>query len=315
MNNNQSPRVCAVVVTFNRKVLLQRTLNALNKQTRMLDGVVLIDNASTDGTDELLQEQGYLQQENLQYILLDENTGGAGGFYQGVKLAFEQGYDWLWLMDDDGYPTETCLESLLQYKDEFDFFGPLVLDEHKTGKLSFPLRVSKSKILRSVEDVTNYVCDDKLQDVLAPFNGVMIKSNLIQKIGFPKAEFFIWGDEINYWLRANQENAHIATLTHIKFYHPTAPNLGTPMFFGNMQFNDTDSKIKLYCLCRNNTYNLRKFNSKTHALLFFFKVLWFYSVTKPSMSKLRFCLPPLWHGWKGDFSHHRQYIGQNFNFW
>lgn len=307
-------KVCAVIVTFNRKILLMRTLTALYAQTRPIDTILIIDNASSDGTPELLVEQGFLAKDNLIYQRLDNNTGGAGGFYTGVKHAYEMGYDWLWLMDDDGYPTPTCLEKLLAYRTDFDFYGPLVLSDDDKTALSFPITLPASnKIIRTKQQIPTANSNAILSDVLIPFNGVLLDSNLVKKIGFPESMFFIWGDDIEYTKRARQAGARIATLSDIEFYHPTAPDLGTPMFFGKMQFNNTDSKIKLYCLCRNNTFNLKKYHSPLHALMFMLKTLWFYSFTKPSWQKLKFCTTALWHGWQADFTHHHAYIGKNFD--
>lgn len=130
-NNNET--VCAVVVTYNRKKLFLECLEALRKQTRPIQGIYLIDNASTDGTPELLLKEGYIKElppENLTgpwekkfeiknlsdgqfikfyYVRMYKNTGGAGGFYEGVKRAYEKGYDWLWLMDDDAESKEDAL--------------------------------------------------------------------------------------------------------------------------------------------------------------------------------------------------------------
>lgn len=291
-----------------------RTLTALYAQTRPIDTILIIDNASSDGTPELLVEQGFLVKDNLIYQRLDNNTGGAGGFYIGVKHAYEMGYDWLWLMDDDGYPTPTCLEKLLAYRTDFDFYGPLVLSDDDKTALSFPITLPASnKIIRTKQQIPTANSNAILSDVLIPFNGVLLDSNLVKKIGFPESMFFIWGDDIEYTKRARQAGARIATLSDIEFYHPTAPDLGTPMFFGKMQFNNTDSKIKLYCLCRNNTFNLKKYHSPLHALMFMLKTLWFYSFTKPSWQKLKFCTTALWHGWQADFTHHHAYIGKNFD--
>ena len=291
-----------------------RTLTALYAQTRPVDTILIIDNASSDGTPELLVEQGFLVKDNLIYQRLDNNTGGAGGFYTGVKHAYEMGYDWLWLMDDDGYPTPTCLEKLLAYRTDFDFYGPLVLSDDDKTALSFPITLPASnKIIRTKQQIPTANSNAILSDVLIPFNGVLLDSNLVKKIGFPESMFFIWGDDIEYTKRARQAGARIATLSDIEFYHPTAPDLGTPMFFGKMQFNNTDSKIKLYCLCRNNTFNLKKYHSPLHALMFMLKTLWFYSFTKPSWQKLKFCTTALWHGWQADFTHHHAYIGKNFD--
>ncbi|HNS25876.1 MAG TPA: glycosyltransferase, partial [Methanobacteriaceae archaeon] len=115
--------VCAVVVTYNRRELLIECLDALRNQTRPVDAVYLVDNASTDDTPELLLEKGYLdlvpetgeeawertlKRDDLvvHYLRLSHNQGGSGGFHQGVKRAYQQGYQWLWLMDDDARPQE-----------------------------------------------------------------------------------------------------------------------------------------------------------------------------------------------------------------
>jgi len=130
--------VCAVVVTYNRKSLLIECLEALKSQTRPVQAIYLIDNASTDGTPEYLLEKGFIKDLlnkklkepwekeyeinnvldgnsiKLFYLRMHENTGGAGGFYEGVKRGYEKGYDWLWLMDDDTIPTKSALENSLE---------------------------------------------------------------------------------------------------------------------------------------------------------------------------------------------------------
>lgn len=311
------PSVCAVVVTFNRKSLLVCTLSALGHQ-ESLDKIIIIDNASTDGTQDYLAEQGFLAQPHIEYHKLGENTGGAGGFYQGVKLGFEQGFDYLWLMDDDGYPADDCLDKLLNYREQFDFFGPLVLSDDNKEHFSFPMTLPvNKKVIRSKNELFAYLnsldsYSPILHDVLIPFNGVLLNSQMIEQLGFPDKRFFIWGDDMEYTKRIQKHGGTIATIADIEFYHPTTPNLGTPMFFGKMQFNDTDSQIKLYCLCRNNTYNLKHYYGAVYALLFVIKTIWFYCFTRPSWQKLMFCLPALWHGLVADFSHHHRYIGKNF---
>lgn len=307
-------KICAVVVTFNRKALLLRTLNSLYEQTLPVHTIVVIDNASTDGTEELLQQSGYLDKPNLLYHKLDTNTGGAGGFYEGTKIAHQSDVDWLWLMDDDGYPPASCLEALLEYQEQFDFYGPLVLSDQDKMSLSFPITLPITKKVIRNKDQLEAISSNKniLVDVLIPFNGVLLRAALASVIGYPLAKFFIWGDDIEYTKRAKQAGARIATVTDIEFYHPTAPSLGTSMFFGKMQFNDTDSKIKLYCLCRNNTANLKKYHGNSYALLFGIKAIWFYSFTRPSLKKLKFSLYGLYAGWFNDFSKHHQFIGKTF---
>src|SRR4051795_2206849 len=106
--------VAVVVVTYNRADLLGRMLDGLAAQTREPDAVIIIDNASTDHTRAVLDAHRGLK---LQRIHLDENTGGAGGFRAGVEGAYDQGFDRVWLMDDDVVPAPDCL-ALLMAQDE-----------------------------------------------------------------------------------------------------------------------------------------------------------------------------------------------------
>ena len=76
--------------------------------------LIVVDNASTDGTPELLRERGYLDRPDVRYLRLDENLGSSGGFARGFEEARESDAEWLWVMDDDAEPAPDCLERLLE---------------------------------------------------------------------------------------------------------------------------------------------------------------------------------------------------------
>src|SRR5689334_2658009 len=105
-------KVIAVIVTYNRKQLLANCISALKNQTRKIDSILVINNGSTDDTATWLQ-----QQNNIDHIS-QGNVGSGGGFYTGIKTAYERGYNWIWLMDDDGFPKEDALEKLLEDDNE-----------------------------------------------------------------------------------------------------------------------------------------------------------------------------------------------------
>ena len=79
--------IYAVVVTYNRLSLLKRAINYLQSQTLPLCGIVVVNNGSTDGTREWLDQQQGLT------IVHQNNVGGSGGFYTGMKTAYELGAD------------------------------------------------------------------------------------------------------------------------------------------------------------------------------------------------------------------------------
>lgn len=105
MNN----KVAVVVVTYNRKKLLQKNIKALLAQTykNILD-ILVIDNASTDSTKESIQQ--YINNKDIIYINTGRNLGGAGGFNFGMRKAAELNYKYMWIMDDDTIPLQQLLK-------------------------------------------------------------------------------------------------------------------------------------------------------------------------------------------------------------
>ncbi|MCB9247374.1 MAG: glycosyltransferase [Ignavibacteriales bacterium] len=107
-------KIAAVVVTYNRLGLLKECIDSLRGQTRKLDEIIVVNNDSKDGTKEWLEEQKDVTK------IHQENLGGAGGFHNGMKAAYEKGYDWIWLMDDDCLPKLNALEYLFTTEYNFD---------------------------------------------------------------------------------------------------------------------------------------------------------------------------------------------------
>ena len=134
VTDDQGRRIVAVVVTYNRLALLQRLVTRLTAVPQ-LDEVLVVDNASTDGTG------SWLEDAPVSSRTLPTNSGGAGGFHEGLAWAVERGADLVWLMDDDGLPDEDCLARLLEHAD-LDFWGPVVVDEGDPDRLVFPIRLA-----------------------------------------------------------------------------------------------------------------------------------------------------------------------------
>lgn len=224
-------KVCAVVVTFNRKLDLMNCIPALLSQTSKLDTILIIDNCSTDGTYDELVSAGYLKGNTqssvldcdkgnveLNYFRMTKNTGGAGGFHKGQELALETDSDWIWLMDDDGFPSPCCLEKLQKsaIKNNLKVINPIVKNVKEPKLLSFDLGGMKQ-----VSEAVNASNKDGLIDNVAnPFNGTLMHRNVITSIGLIKKEMFIWGDEQEYLLRLKKNNIEYATLVNAEFFHP-----------------------------------------------------------------------------------------------
>ena len=306
-----SSRVVAVVVTWNRATLLERLLRALDGQTRRPDAVVVVDNASTDATPALLDRLATQLAVPLVVERLGANTGGAGGFAAGMPVALEHGADLLWLMDDDGVPPAGCLADLLPHTDRYDFLGPAVVAEHDEGRLCFPIRLpGTARVVHALPDVERAAVDGLLEDVVIPFNGVLLTRDLVERVGVPRAEFFIWGDDVEYLWRARRAGARVATVVGSRFRHPATDDLGTPMAFGRTTYNHSPSDLKHYCMVRNNVTNLREYVGLLGVAAFLLKTVWFYGLTRPQPARLRLSGEALAAAVRGDFTGHRRFLAR-----
>ncbi|RTH13739.1 dTDP-rhamnosyl transferase rfbF [Thermus scotoductus] len=188
-------KVCAVIVTFNRKNLLRECLQAVFSQTRLPDHVLVVDNASTDGSREMIKQEF----PDVEVLTLPENQGSAGGFHEGIKRAYEEGYDWIWVMDDDTVPTHSALKALLQGKEcleqrsiPCDAIGSKVVwTDGRLHPMNRPWFTSPTGVKG---------CSTR-KVALISFASIMIHRTAVARKGFPRKEFFIWNDDWEYFLR------------------------------------------------------------------------------------------------------------------
>ncbi len=244
-------RIACIIVTYNRKQLLKQCLEAVSSQSFRPAMVYITDNASTDGTMDSVKEWGYYECENnkilYRYILNSKNEGGAGGFYLGMKTAYEDNaYDGFWVMDDDGVPAPDCLEKLVSKMTEYDFLSPLVLSLSDKGKSAF----GEERYESIIKTANNGIIVNRAN----PFNGVLFTRNLICKVGYPKKEMFIWGDEMNYLYRCINNGFTPVTYIEAIHYHPENRQLRVETFL-KKKIPVANADWKLYYLIRNYVYN------------------------------------------------------------
>jgi len=191
--------VCAVVVTHDRKDMLSRCLGALAAQTRPPDHVVVVDNASTDGTLSMLERE----YAHVEVLALATNEGGAGGFHEGMKRAHAGGAEWIWLMDDDTIPRPDALEELLHAPDRLEpSAAPVLLAsavQWRDGRLhpmNFPTpdRARMAQVIASVER-------GLMPLRAATFVSLLVHRRAVDRHGLPLKHFFIWSDDIEYTSR------------------------------------------------------------------------------------------------------------------
>lgn len=243
-----------VIVTYNRLNLLKECLEHAVNQTILPAKIIVVDNCSTDGTSEFLDKK-YADHPLLMISHEKENTGGAGGFSRGVQLAAETQADWVLLIDDDAILDYTCMEKMdpNSTRIKASAYACRVICEGITD-------ISHRRNLGSEIPVEQYDAGDFKCD-LATFCGLMFERKLIEKIGFPISEYFIWYDDSEYCLRIN-ELSPIVVRTEAFLIHKTT--------IEKDEMTPYDFSWKQYYGIRNSIHALRKHGR--YSMLF--KTIW-----------------------------------------
>lgn len=213
------PRIAAVVVTHNRLALLQECVAALRAQTRRPDQIIVVNNASTDGTADWLAAQPDLT------VITQGNEGSSGGQYSGIKAAYHNGHDWFWCMDDDTIPEPHALERLTACP----YFRP------DTGFLCSTLFWvdRRPHPLHSVHptpaaDWCGSVLDDHCIRVrMHTFVSVLVSRAAVTAVGLPVRDFFLIVDDYEYTDRISQQFPCYAVLDS-RVVHKTKARGDTP---------------------------------------------------------------------------------------
>lgn len=197
-------KIAAVVVTFNRKALLLETLRGLTEQTRKPDHIYVIDNASSDGTGDELEYSGFLSREDVSYVKLDKNTGGAGGFNRGIEIAKQAGYDWFWTMDDDVEPEEKALEVLLEYIEISECINSTKTFT-ESGEVQYWEQYFDFATGRLIDLKNSSFWNEKkwCPVNVACFEGMLVSKRIVDLVGLPDKSYFIYHDDTVFGIKAS----------------------------------------------------------------------------------------------------------------
>jgi GT2 family glycosyltransferase len=197
--SRSQPRVVAVVVAYNRRDLLADALDALAAQTRPLDAVVVVDNASSDDSAVVAADHPL----GVDLVELARNTGGAGGFAVGLAHAVgTHSADLVWLMDDDTIPTPSALAELLAAREAYP--GPVAVLGSRVvwhdGR-DHPMNTPRVRPGASGRDIALAREVGAVPVRSSSFVSMLIDARAVRYRGLPIADYFIWNDDFEYSCR------------------------------------------------------------------------------------------------------------------
>jgi len=215
-------KIIVAVVTYNRSKLLSRCIDKILTQSRMPDEIIVINNGSTDDTEEMLSAKGIK-------CITQENIGSAGGWHKAISISLEENFDAIWLMDDDGFPHKdallhlekgmqpniACAASLVLRENQPDRF---VFDMPKLNQSKLPIIFSLPRKYSTINELEAH-SRDGIYEFAQLFNGALITTEAIRKIGNINTEYYIYGDEVDFFYRIRQAGDVISVLA-AKHFHP-----------------------------------------------------------------------------------------------
>lgn len=264
--------ITAVVVSYNREALLQECLDGIAAQTRPVDRVVVVDNASTDHALAVARAHPLIADATpsaAMVVELPRNVGGAGGFCAGMAEALAMmeehshdtsddspSYHYIWLMDDDTVPTPTALEALLEAVDcciDANHALPAVLGSKAVWVDGREHLMNKPRERTWIRKGVRHLPDAGTPDEPAyqvrslSFVSCLINAGaVLHQHKLPRSAYFLWNDDYEFTT---------ALLRHgIGYYVPSSQVVHKTRVFGS---SDADPGKRFYNEVRNKLWLLR----------------------------------------------------------
>jgi rhamnosyltransferase len=210
--------IASVTVVYNGAAVLPPQLHALKRQTRRLDEMIVVDNASSDDSLRLLEADF----PEVTILNQPRNTGVGGGFSVGLDYAAtRRRHDWIWLLDQDSLPADDSLEQLLK---AFEYLG----DQSDSVAILAPTCTNeKAKLgywpllwrygLRNLPVSARYQPISFVDSVIS--SGTLLRREAVEKVGLPRSDFFMDFVDHEYCLRLRRHSYKIAVVRASRVEH------------------------------------------------------------------------------------------------
>ncbi|HEY2315750.1 MAG TPA: glycosyltransferase, partial [Streptosporangiaceae bacterium] len=233
-------RVIAVIVTYNRRDLLLESLGAVLAQDHAPDGVIVVDNASADGTAPAVRANF----PGVHLAELSDNYGGAGGFAYGIGQALADGADLIWAMDDDTVPEPEALAALLEARASYRGRPPALLASSVrwTDGRDHPMNTPRAKPFATRAERRAAAASGCIPIRSASFVSVLVDAAQCRRRGLPQADFFIWNDDFEFTTRMLRGSAGLLCPASV-VVHKTKTFGSTDVDPGDRFFYEVRNKI------------------------------------------------------------------------
>ena len=200
-----------VITTYNRLEKLKIALKSYSEQYYTPRCVIVINNASTDGTRIFLDSWKEINDKFDKVVIhLGANSGGSGGFFVGEEYAMKrEDISWILIADDDAYPEKDYLEGLCNFllsqnQNEFSIVCGKVLE--RNSPVNIHRTFLKTKWSRNFQVYANeeYYKQELFHPDYVSYVGILINKLKLKEVGLVNKDYFIWYDDTEHAERLRQ---------------------------------------------------------------------------------------------------------------
>lgn len=215
------PTVFVVILNYNGKKTLSRCLRAVSLLEYAKKEVVIVDNASTDGSFDIAQEQF----PSAHFIRNSENVGFARGMNIGIRYALDRGADFVWLLNADAFVSKDSLGRLISLFRKHTLVGmasPVVYEPRKAYQKRRRVWFAGGRIqwLRMrAEHVSMRSHTHPFETGFLSGCALLIRASALKKTGLFDEQFFLYYEDADLSLRMKRAGYKIVVSPHASVVH------------------------------------------------------------------------------------------------
>jgi GT2 family glycosyltransferase len=228
-----APLTYIIVLNWNGWQDTMECVESCSKLTYPNFQILIVDNGSTDGSVMQLHERF----PAIELLQTGKNLGFAGGNNVGIRHALEQGADYIWLLNNDTIVDPSALSELVhiaQLDDNVGIVGSKIFYYGKPDVIWFAggwIRYSTGNCGHIGQQEKDKDRFEKVTEAdYITGCSLLIKSNVINKVGLMDERFFLYYEDADWNLRVKEHKFKIYYVPSSKVWHKVsmAVGMGSP---------------------------------------------------------------------------------------